>query len=91
VILIQADHGHGRMANLPEYEKVTPFQLRERMSVFSAYHLPGVGLSAVGDSITPVSVMRLLLRHYFGADLPPSQDASYWPPEGRPLDPIRVE
>jgi hypothetical protein len=91
VILIQADHGHGRMANLPEYEKVTPSQLRERMSVFSAYHLPGVGQSAVGDSITPVSVMRLLLRHYFGADLPPIQDASYWPPEGRPLDPIRVE
>jgi hypothetical protein len=61
------------------------------MSAFSAYLLPGVRPSAVGDSTTPVSIMRLVLRHYFGADLPPIEDASYWSPENRPLDLIRIE
>jgi hypothetical protein len=91
VILIQADHGHGRLGNLPEYEQVSASQLRERMSVFSAYHLPGVGTGSVGDSITPVSVTRLVLRHYFGADLPPIQDASYWAADGRPTELVRIE
>jgi hypothetical protein len=79
------------LGNLPEYEQVNAHQLRERMSVFSAYHLPGVAESSVSDSITPVSVTRLVLRHYFGADLPPMEDATYWSPEGRPLDLVRIE
>ena len=91
VILIQADHGHGRLGRLPEYEKVSAKQLRERMSVFSAYLLPGVDAGGVGDSITPVSVMRLVLRHYFGADLPPMEDASYWSTEERPFELTRIE
>jgi hypothetical protein len=91
VILIQADHGHGRLGSLPEYEQVNPSQLRERMSVFSAYYLPGVAAGSVGDSITPVSAMRFVLRHYFGADLPPMEDASYWSPEARPLELVRIE
>ncbi len=91
VILIQSDHGHGRLGNLPEYEQVNAYQLRERMSVFSAYHLPGVDTGMVGDSITPVTIMRLVLRHYFGADLPPIEDASYWSPDGRPLELVRVD
>jgi hypothetical protein len=91
VILIQADHGHGRLGRLPEYDQVNPSQLRERMSVFSAYYLPGVAAGSVGDSITPVSAMRLVLRHYFGADLPPLEEASYWSPEGRPLELVRIE
>ncbi|MGH9892003.1 MAG: hypothetical protein ACREA0_08485 [bacterium] len=91
VILIQADHGHGRLGRLPEYEKVSAYQLRERMSAFSAYLLPGVGAGGVGDSITPVSAMRLVLRHYFGADLPPMEDASYWSTEERPFEFVRIE
>jgi hypothetical protein len=91
VILIQADHGHGRLGNLPAYKNLNASQLRERMSVFSAYYLPGVDAGAISDSITPVNVMRLMLRHYFGADVPPTEDASYWSPEVRPLDLVRVK
>jgi hypothetical protein len=90
VILLQADHGHGRIGQLPAFEKVSAYQLRERMSVFSAYLLPGVPSGAVRDSVTPVNALRLVLRHYFGADLPPLEDASYWGPEERPFDVVRV-
>jgi hypothetical protein len=40
--------------------------------------------------VTPVSALRLVLRHYFGADLPPLPDASYWSSNDRPYDFARV-
>jgi hypothetical protein len=90
VILLQADHGHGRFGTLPEYGKVRPYQLDERMSAFAAYHLPGVAPDSISDSITPVNVMRFVLRHYFGADLPALPDASYWSGEKRPMELIPI-
>jgi hypothetical protein len=60
------------------------------MSVFSAYLLPGVPVNTIGDSVTPVNAVRLVLRHYFGADLAPREDASYWVLPERPLDVVRV-
>jgi hypothetical protein len=79
VILVLADHGHGRFGRLvPPVESVSVEGMRERTSVFAAYHLPGVPSSEIGDSISPVNVMRLVLRHYFGADLPPVEDETYW-------------
>jgi hypothetical protein len=90
IILLQGDHGHGRFGKLRPLEKVSPSQIRERMSVFSAYLLPELPLGAVTDSVTPVNVVRLLLRYYFGADLPPLEDASYWWLEDRPDEFIPV-
>ena len=90
VILLQSDHGHGRIGHLPPFEKLNPYQLRERMSVFAAYLLPGVSSDSVADSVTPVNVFRLMLRHYFRADLPTLEDASYWGLEDKPHDLVRV-
>ena len=86
VILLQADHGHGRLGRLPELKYVDHYRLEERMATFSAYFLPGLGHDAVSDSITPVNALRLVLRHYLAADLPPLQDASFWSSEDRPLE-----
>lgn len=92
VILLQADHGHGRIGRLPPRpEKLSSSQLRERMSVFSAYLLPGLPANAIGDSVTPVNVVRLVLRHYFGAELPSLEDASYWGLEDKPEDLTRIK
>jgi hypothetical protein len=92
VILLQSDHGHGRIGHLPQrVEDLTPYQLRERMSIFSAYLLPGIPNGAVADSVTPVNASRLVLRQYFGADLPAVEDASYWGLEDRPRDLKRVK
>jgi hypothetical protein len=92
VILLQADHGHGRIGHLPPTpDKVSAYQLRERMSAFAAYLLPGIPDDVVGDSVTPVNVVRLVLREYLGADLPPLEDASYWGLEERPFDAVRIK
>jgi hypothetical protein len=91
VILLQADHGHGRLGrDLPGLERATPDRIADRTSVFGAYALPGVSADSFSDSITPVNVVRLVLRHYFRADLPPLQDATYWSAHDRPYRFIRV-
>lgn len=91
VILLQADHGHGRFGRLaPRLELATPDQVEERASIFAAYYLPGVRAAEVSDSISPVNVTRLVLRHYFGADLPPVEDATYWSGWDQPYRFIRV-
>jgi hypothetical protein len=87
VILIQADHGHGRLGRkLPDLAVSPAPQVAERISVFAAYHLPGVAKEEIGDSITPVNALRLVLRHYFGAELPPLPDLTYWSSNDRPYD-----
>ena len=91
IILLQADHGNGRfIRHMPQFRDLDSYRLRERMSVFSAYYLPGLGPDSISDSITPVNAMRLVLRHYFGADLPPLEDASYWAAPGAPRDFTRI-
>jgi hypothetical protein len=91
VIIIQADHGHGRLGRkLPDLAHSPAAHVAERLSVFGAYYLPGVAPGQIGDSVTPVNVLRLVLRHYFGADLPPLPDASYWSSSNRPYDFTRL-
>jgi hypothetical protein len=86
VILLQSDHGHGRLGRLPELRYVDHYRLEERMAGFAAYLLPGVASGAIGDSITPVNATRLVLRQYFGAHLSPLEDASFWSSEDRELE-----
>jgi hypothetical protein len=90
IILLQSDHGHGRIGHLPPFEKLNAYQLRERMSVFAAYRLPGLPAAVIADSVTPINAFRTVLRHYFGADLPPLEDASYWGLKERPFDLVRI-
>lgn len=80
IILIQADHGHGRFGRRGPGPMIraTPTQIAERTAVFAAYALPGTPRSELWDSISPVNVTRLVLRHYFAADLPPLHDETYW-------------
>jgi len=92
VILLQADHGHGRLGRLaPSLESVAPWQVAERRAIFSAYALPGVPPEAVSDSISPVNIIRLVLRHYFNADLPNRRDVTYWSAWTRPYRFTRFE
>jgi hypothetical protein len=85
IILIQSDHGHGHAPRfLPPLATADPATVRSRASVFAAYFLPGVSSEHVPDTITPINVTRLVLRHYFGADLPPVADAMYWSATTRP-------
>jgi hypothetical protein len=90
VILIQADHGHGRLGRkLPSLDDVTPDRVTERISVFAAYAIPGLK-ERVPATITPVNAMRLALRTALGLDLPALPDRSYWSSHRYPYDFIRV-
>jgi hypothetical protein len=91
VILLQAYHGHGRLGRLPDLKYVDRYRLTERMATFAAYRVPGLEGSSIDDTITPVNIIRLVLRHYLGADLPPIDDASYWSSEDRPFEFVRIE
>jgi hypothetical protein len=79
IILLQSDHGHGRMPlYIPELDALTPDRIAERSDVFAAYHLPGVKAKIIADSISPVNVFRTVFRQYFQADLPPLPDMTFW-------------
>jgi hypothetical protein len=91
VILLQSDHGHGRLGRLAGgLEEAAPWQVDERVSVFAAYSLPELEEDSVADDITPVNATRLVLRHYFGADLPPLEDATFWSAWARPYRFTRI-
>ena len=70
---------------------VDGYRVKERMAPFAAYLLPGLDTERIQDSVTPVNVIRLVLAHYFGADLPTIEDASYWSSEDQPLDFVRID
>ena len=85
VILLQSDHGHGRLGrDQPELAVADPERVQERLDIFGAYYLPAGGMTIAYDSISPINVMRGVLRHYFGAPLHPVADASYWSAWERP-------
>ena len=52
---------------------------------FAAYALPGLPAESLPEGMTPVNVVRLVLRHYLNADLPPLPDRSYWSPTNQPF------
>jgi hypothetical protein len=83
VIVLQSDHGHGRIAVDPlrgftvPTEKLSQEQLGDRLGVFAAYLFPGAD-TLVREDISPVNVFPLVLRSLF-ADGPDQQpDRSYW-------------
>jgi hypothetical protein len=56
----------------------------------SSPRFPGVSAESVVDSMTSVNALRLMLRHYFAADLHPLGEASYRPNHSSQVDFVRV-
>lgn len=84
IIILQSDHGHGRIHLNPlrghhlPLESVSRDQLRERIEVFAAYLVPQGVRSAMYDSITPVNVLPVIFNELFGAHIPLEADETYW-------------
>jgi hypothetical protein len=92
VILLQADHGHARLGrDIPPIGEANHEAIRDRTSVFAAYLLPGIPADSVPADVSPINMMRLVLRHYLGADLPPLPERTYWSSTGMPyvFTPVR--
>lgn len=69
VILLQADHGSAALRGSAG-DGTTPEQLEEQFGAFGAYFLPGTPAAAIGDTVTPVNVLRIVFKNYFDMDLP---------------------
>lgn len=82
VILIQGDHGHGRitrdamMGQTLRKDELAPDQLRERLEVFAAYRAEGV--AGWYDTITPANVLPLVFNARFRAGWAMNPDRSWW-------------
>ncbi len=78
VILLQADHGPGLGLN---HNDLSQSDVWERMSILSAYYLPGVDTDQwLYASISPVNSFRVVFDAYFDAGLPLLDDRSYFSP-----------
>ena len=65
IIIIQADHGYGFDIDPSKPNKES---LEQRMSILSAYYLPGIEENLSDDVITPVNTFRIIFNSYFNAD-----------------------
>lgn len=99
VVLIQSDHGHGRIPrdhlglSLVPFEQLDPAQVRERLSVFAAYYLPPApaGAPQPYHSISPVNVLPLVFNRYLGTAIPPLEDDAWWSDYGGLYDFTRID
>jgi hypothetical protein len=84
IIILQADEGPYPKRYLAgdrtfRWATATNDELKEKMGILNAYHLPGVDHTSprLYPSITPVNSFRMVLDLYFGTDLGPLDDKSY--------------
>jgi hypothetical protein len=79
IIVIQSDHGPQLVAGLELKES-----RRVRLANFAAFLLPGAPPELLPSNVSPVNEFRLILAHYFGADLPPLPDRHFYSSFRRP-------
>jgi hypothetical protein len=85
IVVLQSDHGHGRLGRyVPPLSQASPEKATERSDIFAAYHLPGAPPELAHDSIGPVNAMRAIMRYYYGFDLPPLEEATWWSSSAEP-------
>lgn len=79
IIVLQADHGHGRMGHdQPALKDALPWQVEERTDIFAAYFLPGHPEGLLSDSVGPINAVRAIMRHYYSMPLPPLPEQTFW-------------
>ncbi len=87
IIILQSDHGSE--LNL-DPEDVRNTDLKERMSILSAYYFPGKKYQGLYDSISPVNSFRVVLNTFFGARIQLLADRSYYSTWSEPYKFIEV-
>ena len=74
VIVVHGDHGPG---STRDWNDLRGERGRERMGIFSAYHLPGAERPSLPADLTPVNGMRIMVNRHFGTKLPLLPDVSF--------------
>jgi hypothetical protein len=83
VIVLHGDHGPASTWN---WDHLHEANVRERLSIFSAYYFPDDNPPDLPAQLSPVNGLRILANRYFGTGLPALPErafASTWP---RPYD-----
>ncbi len=75
IIIVQSDHGSGFRMN---HESLARTDLRERFPILNALYLPGYDYRNLPQGLSPVNTFRIVLNHYFGAQLEYLEDRSYY-------------
>jgi hypothetical protein len=82
-IMIVGDHGPALELDVFDEQRTN---MRERMSIFSAYRLPGSGSGALPDDISPVNGVRTIAYRYLNVEAPPLPERSAFSTFLRPYD-----
>ena len=75
IIIIQGDHGSRMLLNWDSEDENC---FREAGSILNAYYLPGIDLSNLYPSISPVNSFRIVLNEFFSQNLPILEDRTYF-------------
>ncbi|MSR05474.1 MAG: hypothetical protein EXR93_00170 [Gemmatimonadetes bacterium] len=80
VIVLQGDHGPAALMAAPVLGGRAPTDdaLAVRLGILNAVSLPGTPVSATSWGTTPVNTFRLIFNRYFGANLRPLRDTSFF-------------
>ena len=87
IIIIHGDHGSGSHLDWEDYANT---DFGERLSIFSAYYLPGGGEKLLYPGISPVNNFRLIQKFYFGEKINLLPDRAYFSKWSKPYDFIDV-
>jgi hypothetical protein len=75
IIIIQGDHGPGSHF---DSSSPHPNDLQERMANLNACLVPESARSQIGQAITPINTLRVVLDECLGSKLGPLEDRSYY-------------
>jgi hypothetical protein len=75
IIIIQGDHGPGGHL---DWHAPSDTCLAERTAILNAYYMPGLSPGLLYPEITPVNSFRVILKHYFDADLDLLPDRTFF-------------
>ncbi|HEV8356789.1 MAG TPA: hypothetical protein VGQ17_08515 [Gemmatimonadales bacterium] len=87
VIILMGDHGLGvQHRGISTLAEASPETVDERLDAFAAVLVPPGARDAFRGDLTPIGVMRGVMREVFGLSLPNRQEPSYWSPDDRLYD-----
>jgi hypothetical protein len=87
VIILMADHGLGvQHRGVSALADASPETVDERLDAFAAVLVPPGARDAFRGNLTPIGVMRGVMREVFGLNLPNREEPSYWSPDDRLYD-----
>jgi len=75
IIIIQSDHGSQVEV---DWNNPSKKDLRQRLSILNAYHLPNGGSDLLYPSITPVNSFRVIFNYYFNETTPLLEDQIFF-------------